>query len=74
MKIKDCSNRSMQALHGKKINSDFNNTVRPFYFSRIVVDPTADSILVKCAFVPIISIDGGSKFRTIGSGFQSDIH
>jgi photosystem II stability/assembly factor-like uncharacterized protein len=57
-----------------KINSDFNNTVRPFYFSRIVVDPTADSVLVKCAFVPIISVDGGKKFRQIGSGVHSDIH
>jgi photosystem II stability/assembly factor-like uncharacterized protein len=58
----------------KKINSDFNNTVRPFYFSRIVVDPTSDSVLVKCAFVPIISVDGGKKFRQIGSNVHSDIH
>jgi photosystem II stability/assembly factor-like uncharacterized protein len=58
----------------KKVNSDFNNTVRPFYFSRVVVDPTADSVLVKCAFVPIISTDGGNKFRSIGSGVHSDIH
>ncbi|HYC84970.1 MAG TPA: hypothetical protein VEB86_07100, partial [Chryseosolibacter sp.] len=58
----------------KKVNSDFNNTVRPFYFSRIVVDPTADSVLIKCAFVPIISNDGGNKFRMIGSGVHSDIH
>lgn len=57
-----------------KINSDFNNTVRPFYFSRIVVDPTTDSVMVKCAFVPIISVDGGKKFRQIGSGVHSDIH
>lgn len=58
----------------KKVNSDFNNTVRPFYFSKITVDPTADSILVKCAYVPIISVDGGNKFRQIGSGVHSDIH
>lgn len=58
----------------KKVNSDFNNTVRPFYFSKIVVDPTADSVLVKCAYVPIISVDGGNKFRQIGSGVHSDIH
>jgi photosystem II stability/assembly factor-like uncharacterized protein len=58
----------------KKVNSDFNNTVRPFYFSRIVVDPRADSVLVKCAFVPIISTDGGVKFRQIGSNVHSDIH
>jgi photosystem II stability/assembly factor-like uncharacterized protein len=58
----------------KKVNSDFNNTVRPFYFSKIVVDPTTDSVLVKCAYVPIISNDGGNKFRQIGSGVHSDIH
>jgi hypothetical protein len=58
----------------KKINSDFNNTVRPFYFSRLVVDPTTDTVLVKCAFVPIISVDGGKKFRQIGSGVHSDVH
>jgi photosystem II stability/assembly factor-like uncharacterized protein len=58
----------------KKVNADFNNTVRPFYFSRVVVDPTTDSVIVKCAFVPIISVDGGVKFRQIGSGVHSDIH
>ncbi len=58
----------------KKVNSDFNNTVRPFYFSRIVVDPNHDSILVKCAFVPIISTDGGKKFRSISQSVHSDIH
>jgi photosystem II stability/assembly factor-like uncharacterized protein len=58
----------------KKINGDFNNSVRPFYFSRIVVDPTKDSVLVKCAFVPIISTDGGKKFRLIGGSVHSDVH
>ena len=57
----------------KLVNSDFNNGVRPFYFSRIVVDPKYDSILVKCAFTPIISTDGGKKFRAIGS-VHSDVH
>lgn len=57
-----------------KINGDFNNSVRPFYFSRIVVDPTTDSVLVKCAFVPIISTDGGKKFRLIAGSVHSDIH
>ena len=57
----------------KLVNSDFNNGVRPFYFSRIVVDPSYDSILVKCAFTPIISTDGGKKFRPISS-VHSDVH
>ena len=55
------------------VNSDFNNGVRPFYFSRIVIDPKYDSILVKCAFTPIISTDGGKKFRPINS-VHSDVH
>ncbi len=59
--------------HWKLVNSDFNNGVRPFYFSRIVVDPKYDSILVKCAFTPIISTDGGKKFRPIPS-VHSDVH
>ncbi len=58
----------------KKINGDFNNTVRPFYFSRMIVDPNADSVLVKCAFVPIISTDGGVKFRQISQSVHADIH
>ncbi|MDH4058557.1 MAG: hypothetical protein OEU76_07315, partial [Cyclobacteriaceae bacterium] len=57
----------------KKVNSDFSNTVRPFYFSRITVDPSNEDILVKCAYVPIISTDGGSKFRPMGSP-HADIH
>ncbi len=57
----------------KKVNSDFSNTVRPFYFSRITVDPTNENNLVKCAFIPIISTDGGSKFRQMGSP-HADLH
>ncbi len=57
----------------KLVNTDFNNGVRPFYFSRITIDPKHDSILVKCAFTPIISTDGGKKFRSIGS-VHSDVH
>ncbi len=57
----------------KLVNSDFNNGVRPFYFSRLVVDSKYDSILVKCAFTPIISTDGGKKFRPIQS-VHSDVH
>jgi photosystem II stability/assembly factor-like uncharacterized protein len=57
----------------KKVNSDFSNTVRPFYFSRITVDPTNDNNLIKCAYIPIISTDGGVKFRSMGSP-HADIH
>ena len=57
----------------QKVNSDFSNTVRPFYFSRITVDPTNENILIKCAYIPIISTDGGIKFRSMGSP-HADIH
>jgi photosystem II stability/assembly factor-like uncharacterized protein len=56
-----------------KVNSDFSNTVRPFYFSRITIDPTNENNLIKCAFVPIISTDGGIKFRGMGSP-HADVH
>lgn len=57
----------------KKINSDFSNTVRPFYFSRLTVDPSNEKNVLKCAFVPIISTDGGIKFRQMGSP-HADVH
>lgn len=57
----------------KLVNSDFNNGVRPFYFSRLTIDPKHDSILVKCAFTPIISTDAGKKFRSMPS-VHSDVH
>lgn len=57
----------------KKINSDFSNTVRPFYFSRLTIDPSNEKNLIKCAFVPIISTDGGIKFRMMGSP-HADVH
>jgi photosystem II stability/assembly factor-like uncharacterized protein len=57
----------------KKVNSDFSNTVRPFYFSRITVDPSNENNLVKCAYIPIISVDGGNKFRNMSSP-HADLH
>ncbi len=58
----------------KKVNSSFNTTVRPFYFSRIVVDPTNPDKVFKCGLNLTISKDGGKTFRTVGSGVHSDIH
>ena len=57
-----------------KVNSDFNITVRPFYFSRIVVDPTDENKVYKCGLNLTISEDGGKTFRTVSSGVHSDIH
>ncbi len=58
----------------KKVNGDFNTTVRPFYFSRIVVDPNNFNKVFKCGLNLTISEDGGHTFRTVGSGVHSDIH
>ena len=58
----------------KKINNEFNTTVRPFYFSNLVVDPKNDSVVYKCGLNLIVSNDMGESFRTVGSGVHSDIH
>ncbi|RMG24104.1 MAG: hypothetical protein D6730_13190 [Bacteroidetes bacterium] len=58
----------------KKVNGEFGMTVRPFYFSRLTVDPTDDSTLFKCGLNLSISEDGGERFRQVGSAVHSDIH
>ncbi len=57
----------------KKMNGDFNATVRPFYFSRLVVDPTDEKKVIKGGLQGIISEDGGNTFRQI-NGVHSDMH
>lgn len=56
------------------IEKSFNTKVRPFYFSRIVVDPSDENILFKCGLNLIVSENGGDSFRAIGSGVHSDSH
>ncbi len=58
----------------KHMNGEFGMTVRPFYFSKIVADPTNDSTVYKCGLNLTISTDGGERFRTVGSAVHSDIH
>ena len=58
----------------KKTNADFNVTVRPFYFARIVVDPSNDKKVLKAGYQGIISEDGGQTFRSIQSGVHADMH
>jgi photosystem II stability/assembly factor-like uncharacterized protein len=58
----------------KRTNGDFELVVRPFYFSRIVVDPRNPDILMKASLNGSISKDGGKTFRSIGGGFHSDVH
>ncbi|QCX00081.1 hypothetical protein FGM00_08180 [Aggregatimonas sangjinii] len=57
----------------KQLNNDFGITVRPFYFSRIVVDPNDENIVVKGGLNGSISRDGGKTFKNLGY-MHSDIH
>lgn len=57
----------------KQLNNDFGITVRPFYFSRIVVDPKNEDIVVKAGLTGSISRDGGKTFKSLGN-MHSDIH
>ncbi len=55
-------------------NGDFGSTVRPFYFSNIIVDPKDENKVFKCGLNLTISDDGAKTFRTVGSGVHSDAH
>lgn len=55
------------------LNNDFGLVVRPFYFSRIVVDPRDPDVVVKGGLFGSISRDGGKTFRNLGA-MHADIH
>ena len=55
------------------LNSDFALVVRPFYFSRIVVDPKNSDIVYKAGLFGSISRDGGKTFENLGT-MHADIH
>ena len=55
------------------LNGDFGLTVRPFYFSRIVIDPRNPDVIVKAGLTGSISRDGGKTFKPLGN-MHSDIH
>lgn len=57
----------------KLLSNDFGLVVRPFYFSRIVVDPQNPDVVVKGGLSGSISRDGGKTFRNLGP-MHSDIH
>lgn len=57
----------------KQLNNDFGITVRPFYFSRITVDPKNPDIVIKAGLDGSISKDGGKTFESLGY-MHSDIH
>jgi photosystem II stability/assembly factor-like uncharacterized protein len=55
------------------MNGDFGLTVRPFYFSRITVDPKNPDIVVKAGLFGSLSRDGGKTFKGLGA-MHPDIH
>lgn len=55
------------------LNNDFGLVVRPFYFSRLVVDPRDPDVVVKGGLFGSISRDGGKTFRSLGNQ-HPDIH
>ncbi len=57
----------------KFLNGDFGLTVRPFYFSKITVDPKNPDVIAKAGLSGSLSIDGGKTFRNLGY-VHSDIH
>lgn len=57
----------------EQLNNDFGITVRPFYFSKIVVDPKNPDVVIKAGLNGSISRDGGKTFKNLGN-MHSDIH
>ena len=55
------------------LNNDFGLVVRPFYFSRIVIDPRNPEVVVKAGLQGSISRDGGKTFKNLGF-MHGDIH
>lgn len=55
------------------LNGDFGLVVRPFYFSRITIDPRNPEVVVKAGLFGSISRDGGKTFKNLGQ-MHADIH
>ena len=55
------------------LNKDFGLVVRPFYFSRIVIDPRDPNVILKGGLRGSISRDGGKTFKNLGN-MHADIH
>lgn len=50
------------------------SSLRPFYFSRLVVDPINPEVVYKCGLNAYRSDDGGKTFSTIMAAAHSDHH
>lgn len=79
--VLETEDESKRGLYGSKdagaswelLNGDFGLVVRPFYFSRITVDPKDPDVVVKAGLTGSISRDGGKTFKSLGF-MHSDIH
>jgi photosystem II stability/assembly factor-like uncharacterized protein len=64
----------------RQVNDSFNVQVRPFYFARIVVDPTDFNKIYKPGLMLTVSSDGGKSFTAaiglngFGGGPHGDHH
>lgn len=58
----------------RKMSTSFNIKVRPFYFSRLVVDPQDHNRLYKPGYSLSVSEDGGKTFGGGGIGFGGSVH
>ncbi|MDP9267660.1 MAG: glycosyl hydrolase [Acidobacteriota bacterium] len=58
----------------KEMNNAFNLTGRPFYFARLVVDPTNPDRVYKPGFNFTVSDDGGKTFSGTGLGEGGGAH
>lgn len=57
-----------------RVNSSFNVTVRPFYFSHLIVDPKDYKRIYKPGFMLTFSNDGGQTFNGIAGDVHGDMH
>ena len=64
----------------RQMNNSFNVQVRPFYFARLVVDPTDYNTVYKPGLMLTVSTDGGKSFNAaislsnFGGGPHGDHH
>jgi len=58
----------------KKVSTDINVQVRPFYFSHLYVDPKDHRRVYKPGFNLTMSADGGETFTVLGNSTHSDHH
>ncbi|HVT61196.1 MAG TPA: glycosyl hydrolase [Thermoanaerobaculia bacterium] len=56
------------------VNSSFAVQVRPFYFARLVIDPTDFNYVYKPGLFLGISTDGGKSFNSLFSGLDGGPH